>query len=63
MDELPTITNDVAAADIREQLGHLCHTARRCIPKVGNVKLPTPWDIAHVRINAALDHLEAIDGL
>ena len=41
-------------AALAEALGNLCHYATRQIPKVGNDRLPTPWDIAHQRIN---DHL------
>lgn len=45
-------TRDRAA--LAEALGHLSHAAQRCIPKVGNDLLATPWDLRHRDIN---DHL------
>lgn len=45
-------------AALVEALGHLNHAARRCIPKVGNDALPTPWDLRHQAIN---DHLTLLE--
>lgn len=41
-------------AALAEALRHLSFAAQRCIPKVGNETLPTPWDLRHQAIN---DHL------
>lgn len=43
---------------LTEALAHLSYAAQRCIPKVGNETLPTPWDKAHDRINEHLTLLE-----
>lgn len=50
------VSRDRAA--LIEALGHLNHAARRCIPKVGNDVLPTPWDLRHRAINEHLTLLE-----
>jgi hypothetical protein len=41
-------------AQLAEALLHLSFAAQRKIPRVGNDKLPTPWDLLHKQID---DHL------
>lgn len=53
---MPTVASDRDA--LTEALRHLSYAAQRCIPKVGDDKLKTPWDLAHERINEHLTLLE-----
>jgi hypothetical protein len=57
-----TITEDTTPEDVIEALGHLNGEAKKCRQVVGNSEWQSPWDIAHERINDALDKLELIRG-
>ena len=41
-------------AALAEALTHLSFAAQRKIPRVGNDRLKTPWDLDHERINEHL---------
>jgi hypothetical protein len=58
MPEILRVTDETTADDLRECLANLCHSAKRCIPVVGNDLLPTEWDRRHARIDALLDELQ-----
>jgi hypothetical protein len=49
------VTEDDDRASIGEAIGHLNHLAKREIPVVGTDAYPTPWDIAHRRMDQPLD--------
>lgn len=49
------VTDDTPLSDLEECLAHLCHAAKRQIPKVGDEEHPTGWDKAHLTIDAVLD--------
>lgn len=49
------ITDDTPQAEIEECLTHLCHRAKREVPKVGDAEHPTQWDKAHGQMDAVLD--------
>lgn len=49
------VTDDTPQAELEECLTHLCHSAKRCVPKVGDAEHPTGWDRAHARMDALLD--------
>jgi hypothetical protein len=42
-------------ASIGEAIGHLNHLCKREFPAVGTEDHPTPWDIAHRRMDDPLD--------
>lgn len=52
------IDDSTTLPELAEALAHLCHTAKRCVPKVGTDEYPTPWDRMHARIDALLDDME-----
>jgi hypothetical protein len=51
-------TDEETAEEIHEALGHLTHTAKRCVTVIGNADLPTKWDKVHQQIDAMLDALD-----
>lgn len=58
MPDVIRVSDDSTRADIAEAMTNLCARARREMPVVGTVDLPTPWDKRHEALDALLTDWE-----
>lgn len=49
------VDDDTTRAELAECLTHLSHAAKRVMPVVGSTEHPTPWDVAHRRMDEPID--------
>lgn len=49
------VTDDTTCDELAEALGHLCRFAKRQQCIVGTLEHPTPWDLAHRKLDGPLD--------
>jgi len=54
------VSDDLTREQFAIMLTAVCFRAKREVPKCGSDECPTPWDLAHRRINELLTDLERL---